>query len=508
MHRIILILILVLIIYYLYNQIHEDYVTIPSEYQDSVRNIYSLILNNQRVPINSIQVPNTIQQDINGTRLNVERNINANRLVTTNLKTNNLRTSTVTMEEANITKPIIVNDICDQNNNCLTQTNIKMLNLLENPILNRMYFSDASNCRIFNNLNLIRTTTQENTFKILGVTIGRNLVQDRESKPFFVNNKVGYTYEQQANTDASNNIGFTIQVPTPSQLGFVPSILWVEVYNKTILQIQISDGVGGSFTNQHVFNLNNYNLIAPDGNITQNLYTLDNQPVWIPMPFNYDTTKRLILSRAFTNTNTEGFKISGIAFSTNPWNNLIMHSLAIMYNTNKLSGDLRYNNPAMLTSSSTFNTEYVAWRDTSGPTNPSNIIVRIPVINSGVDKILYLVTHNDTWNENMKAVYIFQKPDVQPSIANNKDLTTVTPAETLSNPMIRLDNFTTTFSNPFSRHYNSSVYNRYIGTVIPSNLITSNFIIVGLQLPVAFNAAHTMGTRIKHIGTHDKIPKI
>lgn len=507
MQKIILILILVLIIYYLHNQRKESYVNIPSEYQNSVRNIYSLILNNQRVPINSIQVPNTIQQDINGIRLNVERNINANRLVTTNLKTDNLAISMVTMEEANITKPIIVNNICDQNNNCLTQTNIKMLNLLENPILNRMYFSDASNCRIFNNLNLIRSATQDNTFKILGVTIGRNLVQDRDTKPFFVNNKVGYTYEQQANTDASGNIGFTIQVPTPSQLGFVPSILWVEVYNSSILQIQITDDA--SFTNQHVFNSNDYNLIAPDGNITQNLYIQYNQPVWIPMPFNYNTispTKRLILSRAFANT--DRFKISGIAFSTNPWNNLIMHALAIMYNSNKLSGDLRYNNPAMLTGSSTSNSEYVAWRETSGPTNPSNIIVRIPVINSGVDKILYLITHNDAWNENMKAVYIFQNPDVQPTIPNNKDLTTVTPAETASNPMIRLDNFTTTFSNPFSRHYNSSLYNRYIGTVIPSNLIKSNYIIIGLQLPVAFNATSTLGTYIKHIGTHDKIPKI
>jgi hypothetical protein len=179
-----------------------------------------------------------------------------------------------------------------------------------------------------------------------------------------------------------------------------------------------------------------------------------------------------------------------------------------MYNTNKLLTDSRYSSPAMLTDNVIWNTEYVTWRNTSGPANPSNIIVRIPIVNSGRDKILYLVTHNDNWNENMKAVFIFEKPNIQPTISNTKDLTTATFNDISNNPMIRLDNFTTTFNNPFSRHYNSSVYNRYIGTVIPSNLIKTDYIILGLQLPVALDSTSLMGTRIKHIGTHDKIPII
>jgi len=234
------------------------------------------------------------------------------------------------------------------------------------------------------------------------------------------------------------------------------------------------------------------------------------------MPFNYNeisSEKRLILSRVYANV--EEFKISGIAFSTNPWNNLILHGLTIWFNSNKSSTDSRSQVPEMATSSNVWSTnhEYQLWRDTSGTTNPSNIIVRIPIINSGRDKILYLITNNDNWNENMKAVYIFQKSDVQPTIPSTKDLTTATFNDISNNPITRLDNFTTTFSNPFSRHYNSSVYNRYIGTVIPANLIpvNSNYIIIGLQLPVGLNAdlaSTSAGTRIKYIGTHDKIPII
>jgi len=338
-------------------------------------------------------------------------------------------------------------------------------------------------------------------------------MEQNTGRPFFVNNKVGYYYDPQSNNDASNNIGFIINIPTPNQLGFVPSVLWVEVYNFSIIQMQISDGE--FFTNQHILNQNNYNMYGPDGNITQNLYNQINQnndtiqPVWIPMPFNYNTissSKRLILSRAYANI--QYLYISGIAFSTNPWNHLTLHALNIKYNTNKLLTDSRYSYPAMLTENDIKNTEYVTWRDTSGPTNPSNIIVRIPIVNSGRDKILYLVTHNDTWNENMKAVFIFEKPNLQPTISNTKDLTIATFNDISNNPLIRLDNFTTTFNNPFSRHYNSSVYNRYIATVIPSNLIKTNYIIVGLQLPVALDSTSLMGTRIKHIGTHDKIPII
>jgi hypothetical protein len=509
MHKsIIIILILILIIYYLYNKNKETFVSLPQENHIPINNIYSYLLSNQQIPITMARVTNTLQQDIYGSTLNVGTNLTAaTRLNVTNLRTNNLITTTVSMEESDILKPIIVNNICNSNNECLTQANIDMLNLLENPILNKMYFSDASNCKIFNNLFVIISNVQENKFKILGVTGEKKLIMDTAAKTFFVNNKFGYLYDPQADSDGSNNLGFTIQVPTPNELGFVPSILWVEVYNSSILQIKITDGA--NFTNEHVYNQINYNLISPNGNITQNLYKLNDQPVWMPMPFNYNTitaSKRLILSRSYANV--DNFKISGIAFSTNPWNHFHLHSLNIQYNTNKLLSDSRLNFPAMSTNNEIWNTEYSTYRDTRGPTNPSNIIVRIPVINNGRDKILYLVGHNDSWNENMKAVFIFSKSDVQPTIPNTKDLTTATNNDISNNPMIKLDNFTLSFNNPFSRYYNSSVYNRYIGTVIPSNLIISDYIIVGLQLPVSVDGTLTWGTRIKYIGTHDKIPII
>ena len=54
----------------------------------------------------------------------------------------------------------------------------------------------------------------------------------------------------------------------------------------------------------------------------------------------------------------------------------------------------------------------------------------------------------------------------------------------------------------------------FAADIVPSaNLIpvNSNYIIIGLQLPVGLNAdlaSTSAGTRIKYIGTHDKIPII
>ena len=69
-----------------------------------------------------------------------------------------------------------------------------------------------------------------------------------------------------------------------------------------------------------------------------------------------------------------------------------------------------------------------------------------------------------------------------------------------SNTITQIDNFTTTYDNPFARYFNSHKNNRYIATKIPATLIKSNFIRVILQGQTATSGT---GLMIREIGTHD-----
>jgi hypothetical protein len=507
MHRIIIvILILVLIIYYLYKKNNENYVSIPQNNQAIINDIYSIIVSNTTQNPNQMIVTNKITQDVSATQLTIGNNLSTQKIIGNNIKANVITSESVNFINDN---KLIVNAVCDFSNNCLSVTELNNLNYLVNPKIHRMYFPDASNCIIFEKLNFI-TIGFNNQYSILGTTTGKVITTDTTPSatvnPFLYNtDKIGYYCTPQANNDSDNNMGFVVNIPTPAQLGFTPSVLWIEVYNLNEggKSFQVSDGV--NFSVKIGSYRNNYNIMRPDGGISSNLFNLDKNSYWFSIPFDYNTIssqKILYVSRYVSESGD--FKICGLAFTTNPWNHFSVPILSIRWNLNNTISDMR--GPLSITTNISSN-EFSIYLNTSGKTNKSNIIVRIPVVNSGKDKVLYLISTNEgTYSVDViKGVYIFTNPNIHPSIASTtKDLTTATTADTFDNPMVKLTNFSASFNNPFSRNSNSSNYRRYTATIIPKQYITSNFIIIGMQYPYSISTGWSWSTtRIKEMGTHD-----
>ena len=159
---------------------------------------------------------------------------------------------------------------------------------------------------------------------------------------------------------------------------------------------------------------------------------------------------------------------------------------------------LPVNNAYVNFNSSIVNTPNIEWWPYSTtPNNPgtndwygSNIIkvtetksanIRIPIIKSGKNKLLYFVTLN----------YGSHMESLQVSIVDS------------NSNLVKLPNLRTTYSNPFARHFNSKIYNIYRATIIPDSLIIPdsfgrNFITINLFAP--------SGTEFwfKELGTHDE----
>ena len=119
----------------------------------------------------------------------------------------------------------------------------------------------------------------------------------------------------------------------------------------------------------------------------------------------------------------------------------------------------------------------------------NSMTIRIPYINSGKDKIFYIVEHNNIWGPGAIGLFIGES---------------------------YIGNFYTSFSNPFATHYNSKYGNRYFAVKIPKEKLpqkssnptseSSNslypyhdFLTVVLRFPT--NSGQ--GIYISGIGTHD-----
>lgn len=107
----------------------------------------------------------------------------------------------------------------------------------------------------------------------------------------------------------------------------------------------------------------------------------------------------------------------------------------------------------------------------------TNLELKVPVVPSGREKLLYLVEHNSDWNGCMHS-----------GITVN------------GNPIER---FLATYDNPFARHWNSKFGQRYIAARIPADLIpkTSN---LTTYLSVKIDMSKQNGIiHFREIGTHD-----
>ena len=169
---------------------------------------------------------------------------------------------------------------------------------------------------------------------------------------------------------------------------------------------------------------------------------------WMPIPVPLSTgdkTYMLCTGMPEKDVWRDGW-IGGIAFSTNPWN----HAMNV---GGAYQDDIKANGTI-----TGINNDTHSWNYDHITSISMGIEVRlmVPCINSGKDKLLYYVEHNNNWSGGIITnVYIGSGWFAR-----------------------KLDNFTTTYSNPFATSINSKMYNRFYATRIPSNLLQpyTNFI--------------------------------
>lgn len=201
--------------------------------------------------------------------------------------------------------------------------------------------------------------------------------------------------------------------------------------------------------------LNNF---APDGGTADGTW-VDNPGVmaheWLPIAAG--RSGQLLLTGKET-TNAE-FWISGLAFSRNPWSHAA-HS-AVGYNW-AVNGGTKVG-----WNSENWNHDVLAV--ISAGTKPT---MKVPVLPSGRDKLLYIIEHNNNWVGALHG-----------GITVNG---------------MAIERFTTTYDNPFARHWNSKIYERYLAARIPKELIQGRYLDV--QIDMSLQASNF---NFREMGTHD-----
>jgi hypothetical protein len=204
------------------------------------------------------------------------------------------------------------------------------------------------------------------------------------------------------------------------------------------------------------------NCYCPDGSLSDGCFFVrdgGNRTAhqWVSIPVRRAGQLALIAKP----TTTDEFWVSGLAFSKNPWANVTQSAVgyhwavnggnSVKWNTHDWNQDVLAEIVAK-----------TAWE------------LKVPVISSGRDKLLYLIEHNNNWNGCMHA------------------------GITVNNQPI--ERFTATYDNPFARHWNSKTFERYIAARIPASLIPADARWLSVRIDMS-----KQGNSIafREIGTHD-----
>ena len=276
--------------------------------------------------------------------------------------------------------------------------------------------------------------------------------------------KVGNPSSWDENTYRSNNpwkgktmlrIGVDFQNKGNGIQTIIPSgynVLWLRINNNEWGNFLITYA-DGDLENVGIFScgFRRLNEISPEGGAPD---AYSGEHIWTPIPV-YRSGKIYIQSAKSSTA-----WLSGIAFGKNLWNHAKNSAVAYLWAVNG-------GNPTGWDENWNWNNDQKSFFK---PREISTIIV--PVVNSGKDKILYIIEHNSNWLGIMHT-----------SVKVNG---------------VYVERFRTSYSNPFATHFNSKIYERYIATVVPYYLIKSNFITVEIDMK---NQDATINFR--EIGTHD-----
>ena len=218
---------------------------------------------------------------------------------------------------------------------------------------------------------------------------------------------------------------------------------------------------------------NNY---CPDGSLGDSSSVYHH---WLPIPVGNSGQVKLVHKGG-----SSWFMLSGVAFSKNPWGHAVQSGYGYHDTAAVNQGD------ACSWSSDNWNGDILFFFD-----NFATYDIRVPVVPSERDKLLYLIGHNDNWNSCLHTGLSLKIGDAYQPI----------------------ERFLATYDNPFARHWNSKSYNRYLAARIPADMIVkalkltdpndrmTQLISIKVDLTLQGEVSKDFEDRIyfREIGTHD-----
>ena len=265
---------------------------------------------------------------------------------------------------------------------------------------------------------------------------------------------------------------FYVRVPTNKNYNTV----WLRVTNDrwNVFGVR-SDKLDAAKYN--VFTAGNRNLInmAPDGGLPDGTQW---RHKWVPIRLDEyiftsatDSYKEYQIfggNKIAANQVVGDTWISGIAFSTNPWNHNSVSALGIHWKVN--GGD------ALNWHTHDWNRDNLAFFPAN--TSKNFYLPAITQIN-GLDKLIYFIGHNDNWQNG-----------IIKSIKING---------------IEIERIRTTYDNPFARHFNSAMYSNYLAARIPANVFYGALSSGKIKVTVDTTDSDT-SFYFREIGIHDYFP--
>ncbi|MCW6037172.1 hypothetical protein K4A83_12960 [Spirulina subsalsa FACHB-351] len=219
------------------------------------------------------------------------------------------------------------------------------------------------------------------------------------------------------------------------------------------------------------------NQYCPDGSLGDSSRPFHQ---WLPIPIGQSGQVKLVHKGDTGNW----MMLSGVAFSQNPWGHAAQSAVGYHWADRVNQGD------PVLWESNSWNDDILGCFD-----NLCTYDIRVPVVPSGRDKLLYLINHNDTWNGCLHTGLSIK----------------------IGNEYVPIERFLASYDNPFARHWNSRFYNRYIAACISADLIakalpnsqpgdrTTQLITIKVDLSLQQEASKDFEDRIyfREIGSHD-----
>ena len=252
-------------------------------------------------------------------------------------------------------------------------------------------------------------------------------------------------------TGVQNSGGILVNVPA----GY--NVLWVRVLNDRWETFRLlAANLADASTAIYACGNRGISEISPDGGEPDSYPLLH---MWCPMPLYFSGQYYV-----YADANSDDW-LSGIAFGKNLWNHAKNSAVAYFWNLN--------GGTVITWNSANWNTDSLAQLPPGRITD-----LYVPVIYSGKNKIIYIVEHNNNWVGIMHG------------------------AVTVNDQAV--ERFRTSYQNPFARHINGKLYNRYIATWFPPSVMASNYGAKFVKLQIDLSVADT-SIFFREIGTHDYI---